>query len=291
MVAFHAMMVSHMIAGAREREALVRDDRDRCELLHRVARALRESVLGYCLMDTHFHVVAEGPPDPLERALRAYVRWFDRRHGRRGGLRRGPVEAFPKRGSIELVRAIRYVHANPLKTQPPLVGRALEFPWSGEREYVGLSCAGVVALRRVRALVGGVPALSPAPSLAAAEPRRGPTAAPGALVAAAAQAYGVDPAALAGPARFGHVAAARALAVAVCVREGFEHAAIAPFLGRSRQQVGRIAARGAPAGAIRIARTLVADPDLRARLPALEVPAAVPRPFAGTGLVVRSAHA
>ncbi len=228
-------------------------------------------------MDTHVHVVAESAPEPLERAMRDYARWFNRRHLRRGPLLRGPVAAFEKRERAEVVRAIRYTHANPLKTTPPLVARAFEFPWSGEREYVGLSCAGIIDLERVRGRAGFVPALSPAPGFEDAERRAVVTWAPPVLVGAAAQAFAVHPDDHAGPARYGAVAEARALAVALGVREGYEPGRMAPYVGRSRVQVWRIATRGAPERAIRVARTLVADERLRARIaPAVARPKVEP---------------
>ncbi len=271
MLAFRTMIIHHLIAGARERETLVRDDRDRCELLWRVARALDGPILAYCVMDTHLHLVAASPPDPLERALFAYVRRFNRRHGRSGPLLRGPVAAFEKRERAEIVRAIRYAHANPLKTSRPLVERALEFPWSGEREIVGLSCAGIIAIEPLRAIAGFLPLLSPAPALAGAEPRRIPTADPATVVGAAAQAFALDPAALASGKRTGPEAAARALAVALCLREGHKLYQVAPFLGITRRHAGRLGG-GVPETAIRVARTLLDDPRLRARIVAAEAP-------------------
>ncbi|HZV01485.1 MAG TPA: hypothetical protein VFF73_32530 [Planctomycetota bacterium] len=114
--------LSHLNAGARGADRLVRDDRDRFRLLQCVTRALGKRVLAYCIMDTHLHVVAEGRTDELvaalRLALRGYARTFNARHASEGPLLRRPVQPIPVPRGVELARAIHYVHKNPLDTHP-----------------------------------------------------------------------------------------------------------------------------------------------------------------------------
>src|SRR5579883_3605787 len=141
------MLTTHLTGGACRSERLVRDDDDRLSLLEHL-RAELGPLLAYCVMDTHVHLVAEGAAAAVQprgdAALHAYARVFNRRHGRRGTLLRGHVETFEKRDAVELARAIRYTHKNPLQTTPPLATRAVDFEWSSARAFAGLARDGFV---------------------------------------------------------------------------------------------------------------------------------------------------
>lgn len=271
--------VSHLTAGARADLSLVRDDADRHDLIRRVSDAVEGSMLAYCVMDTHLHVVAEGPLDRvrcrLDAALKAYLRAFNRRW-EGAGLLRGSVAAVAVPDADELARAVRYVHANPTRTQPPLAGRPIDYPWSSARAFAGLSLAGVVSVERAAALLGP-PARRVAgvrPPLADIEPSSVPTASPRTLLAAAADVYGVPPWELPGGGRDRRLVSARALFVRLGRIEGYVLMQLAPFLDRGHQQLSNLArAPAVPDTALRIARTLLRDAALRHRLARAWAPA------------------
>jgi len=262
--------ISHLTAGARGLERLVQDDRDRWDLLGRARVALGTSLLAWCMMGTHMHVVAEGPPAAfaarLEAALLAYTRAHNRRHGRSGRLLRGPVVATPVPGAFELGRAIRYVHENPVTAG--LVESAVHWPWSSARAFAGLARPRHARVARARALVD--PRASrmlgrPHP-LATAGPLEVPLAHPGAIFLAAAQALEVDPATILGRARAPAPTAGRALFVRLGILEGYEHRQLAPTLDVTRQRVSQLASVEVEPIDLRRARTLLRDPDLREHL-------------------------
>ena len=266
------MEVQHFTAGARADLRLVSDDDDRFRLLSLLAEQLSEALLAYCLMDTHVHIVAEGAVDDhrlrLEAALATYTRVFNQRHDLRGRLLRGPVEAFGVLGREELLRLLCYVHENPLRTRPPLVERAIDYRWSSQRAYVGLSLAGIANVERALALLGPLAwrAAAPRPPLADLERAAAPTAAPHAILAAAAEAYGVPVGSLSGDGRAAVYLRARALYLHLGLIEGYTLTQLAPVLRRSLAQASRIAAAGpSDERALRVGRTLLRDPRTRAQ--------------------------
>jgi len=263
--------IHHFTAGARGSEPLVDDDEDRHALLASMRRALGERVLGYCVMGTHAHVVAEGGAAPLARRLEhelvTYTRAFNRRHGRRGRLLRGPVAWAPRiECGRELARALHYVHENPLQTRTPLVAHAHEYPWSSRRAFAGLSLATHANTGRARELLGKDASWISGPRIrfADVDPVPAPTVGLATLLGAAAQVFGVPPASILDGRRTPEVQAARALFVQLARLEAFSLSQTGGFLGRDKSMCCRLAARPVPVRALEIARTLTREPALRA---------------------------
>ncbi|HZV02805.1 MAG TPA: hypothetical protein VFF73_39220 [Planctomycetota bacterium] len=264
--------LSHLIAGARGRARLVHDDRDRFELLRRTTTVHGTRLLAYCVMDTHLHVVAEGPPDQVlaahRVAMRNYVRFFNARHGAEGPLLRGPVQAIPTTPEIELARAIKYVHKNPLDTHPPMAETELAYEWSSMRAFAGLSRTDFANVTRARELMGrhtrwALPAACPLVDL---DPVSVPTAPAELILAAAAQTFGVLVEDLASLSRARTLSAARAVFVAVGRLEGYQESQLAAVLGRTQQRVSQLVDVPSDTEGARVVRTLLRDPTLRARL-------------------------
>ena len=96
------------------------------------------TLLGYCLMTNHVHLVAiPERPDSLARALgqshSRYAQRFNRRYGRSGHLWQNRFYSCPL-GRTHLVRALLYGDLNPVRAG--LVGRAEEYPWSSARAHL-----------------------------------------------------------------------------------------------------------------------------------------------------------
>ncbi len=275
------MKIASVNAGAYGTARLVLDDPDRHELLRRLHEALRDTVLAYAILHTHVHAIAagEGAPAAMARALARYVRAFRQRHGDGAFRLRGPVDVRWVADGFELGRAIRYVHANPLKTQPPLATRPVEHAFGSQRAFVGLCLAphaNVALALELPGLHAGS-ARCACPPLADLEPSYVPCGHPDLLLGAAAQTYGIDPLALRGWGREPRHVLARALYARLGALEGYRHGQLAAVLGRTRQRVTQLAATPVPAMALRIARTLLRDPGLRTALPSVPPPSP-PRP-------------
>ena len=113
--------------------AIVRDDLDRVlflRLLADVVRRFRWRVHAFCLMDTHYHLVADaatavGQDEASERRPRQL---FNRRHGRTGHLFGDRFSARVVEREEHLLRVCDYVHENPVAAG--LGGHPADWPWS-----------------------------------------------------------------------------------------------------------------------------------------------------------------
>jgi putative transposase len=127
------------------REAIFIDDRDRKQFLVTLGQTCQKTgwqVHAYCLMNNHFHLVAETPQPNLALGMKwllgTYTQRFNRRHRHWGHLFGGRYKAqlIDERSASYLVRACNYVHLNPVRAGIVAGDEKLEsFPWSSYPAY------------------------------------------------------------------------------------------------------------------------------------------------------------
>jgi REP element-mobilizing transposase RayT len=97
----------------------------------------------YCLMENHYHLMAETPEANLSDGMRrlngTYTQRFNRRHERFGHLFQGRYKAILVERESHLLELCRYVVLNPVRAG--LVRSANAFPWSSYRATAGGSPA------------------------------------------------------------------------------------------------------------------------------------------------------
>ena len=91
------------------------------------------SVLGYCLMPNHFHLVIRPKADGdlgrwMQWLLTAHARRYHRHYGTTGHVWQGRFKAFPIEDDDHLRTVLRYVERNPLRAE--LVTHAEDWRWS-----------------------------------------------------------------------------------------------------------------------------------------------------------------
>ncbi|HJN18505.1 MAG TPA: transposase [Armatimonadota bacterium] len=96
------------------------------------------SILGYCLMTNHVHVVAvPAESDSLAKGVggtnRVYAQWFNERHGRSGHLWQDRYYSCPL-DEAHAYGALVYVEQNPVRAG--LVAHAWEHRWSSAHAHV-----------------------------------------------------------------------------------------------------------------------------------------------------------
>jgi REP element-mobilizing transposase RayT len=135
--------VFHIISRCLNREFLIDGPDDRAKYLELVGRALVRSdasVLAYCLMSNHVHLVVRAGDDPLEKLVKpihtGYALWKNRRAGRLGPLFAGRFSSPLVDADEYLLELVRYVHNNPVRAG--VVPTAEASDWSSQRAYVGL---------------------------------------------------------------------------------------------------------------------------------------------------------
>lgn len=133
-----ASSIYHVINRGDGRRIIFEDDADRAFFMTRLDELLAEmrgTLLAWCLLDNHFHLLVSAPLDSIKvlmhRLQTGYAGYFNRVHHRDGALFGGRFRSEPVDTNEYLMTVIRYIHENPIKAA---VG-GLGYRWSSYREY------------------------------------------------------------------------------------------------------------------------------------------------------------
>lgn len=132
----------HVTQRGNGRQAIFAGDADRVaylELLRRSCALSRLSLLGYCLMPNHVHLVAvPRRDDSLAQALRQthgrYAAYWNARRSSSGHVWQGRFYSCPL-DDTHVWRALRYVELNPVRAG--MVAVAEQWPWSSAAAHGG----------------------------------------------------------------------------------------------------------------------------------------------------------
>jgi putative transposase len=132
----------HITQRGNNRTGIFLQDEDRrayIKFLLEYSQANALSLLGYCLMDNHVHLIGiPGSADALSRGVgRAHLRYaqlFNWQHNRCGHLWQGRFYSCAL-DEAHLVAAMCYVERNPVRAG--LVSCAEDYPWSSAAAHLG----------------------------------------------------------------------------------------------------------------------------------------------------------
>ena len=113
----------HIIQRGNNRQPIFVDDADRQRLLGDLAEHARNrgvAVHAYVLMSNHLHLLvtpeaADSVPLMMQGVGRAYVRYFNRRHGRSGTLWEGRYRSTLIEAERHLLACMVYIDLNPVR--------------------------------------------------------------------------------------------------------------------------------------------------------------------------------
>ena len=132
----------HVTSRGDRREPIFLDDTDRVALLALLGQACERfdaSVLAYCLMGNHYHLVLATRQAKLSMLMRhlngVYTQRFNRRHGKVGHVFQGRFKAILVDADAYLLAVCRYVDLNPVRAR--MVTTPHDWPWSSYRAHVG----------------------------------------------------------------------------------------------------------------------------------------------------------
>jgi putative transposase len=131
----------HVTQRGNNRQDIFFTDDDRrfyLAMLREKSELFGLSILGYCLMTNHVHVI--GVPRHFHSLAKAlgqahwrYAMYFNRRYRRSGHLWQNRYYSSPL-GPSHLLTALAYVDLNPFRAG--LVGDPAEYPWSSARAHL-----------------------------------------------------------------------------------------------------------------------------------------------------------
>lgn len=130
----------HVCARGTGKQLIFEGDEDRWEFLELMRDCCREAgvtVIAWCLMGNHVHLVLADYEDAMSaamhRLLLTYARRFNKRTGRTGHLFQNRFDRRSLDTDGYLMASIRYVHANPQEAGISLIER---YAWSSFVEYL-----------------------------------------------------------------------------------------------------------------------------------------------------------
>lgn len=94
-------------------------------------------ISAFCLMENHYHILAQTPLGNLSRFMRhlngIYTQRYNRLHGFDGQLFRGRFKSILVEEDAYLLQLVRYIHRNPLRAG--VVEKLDEYEWSSHQGY------------------------------------------------------------------------------------------------------------------------------------------------------------
>ncbi len=134
----------HLYNRGARRLSIFREPENYLFLLRRLKQflpGLELSVIAYCLMPNHYHLLirqnGEHPAGLLiQRLFNSYTKAYNKRYGHSGTLFERRYQAKPITDNAHLLHLCRYIHGNPVKDG--FVAHPADWPYSNYQEWVGL---------------------------------------------------------------------------------------------------------------------------------------------------------
>lgn len=130
----------HVCARGAGKQLIFEGDEDRWEFLELMRECCREegaTVIAWCLMGNHVHLVLADYEDrmsaAMHRLLLTYARRFNKHTGRTGHLFQNRFDRRSLDTDWQVMEAIRSVHADPQEAGVSLIER---YPWSSFAEHL-----------------------------------------------------------------------------------------------------------------------------------------------------------
>ena len=134
----------HALNRGNNRADVFNDDGDRLAFLDSLGKAKQRypfSLLAYCLMTNHVHLVLKpGPGESISRIMQsvtvAHTWRYHRRHHSSGHVWQGRFKSPTVQDGDSLLTVLAYVEANPLRAG--IVASPAEYRWSSHASRIGL---------------------------------------------------------------------------------------------------------------------------------------------------------
>jgi putative transposase len=135
--------VYHIYNRGSHKASIFREPDNYVFVLRKIKRYLSElnlTLLVYCLMPNHFHLLIRQDGDRpagllSQRVFNSYSKAYNKRYQHSGTLFEGPYKVRPVAQTADLLHLCRYIHANPVKDG--FVANPGDWPYSNYLEWAG----------------------------------------------------------------------------------------------------------------------------------------------------------
>lgn len=142
-VNFHPNGYYHIYNRGANRLDIFRNDVDYVlllKLIRKQAELMNISVIAYCLMSNHYHLLLRQNGEILvsrfmQAVFNVYTKAFNAKYERTGTLFEGPYKAIAVETNTYLLHLCRYIHRNPLEAA--IVVRLEQWHYSNYPEFIG----------------------------------------------------------------------------------------------------------------------------------------------------------
>ncbi|MEA4925836.1 MAG: transposase [Syntrophomonadaceae bacterium] len=134
--------IYHIIVRGINRQTIFFEENDYHRYLETIERFTSDgeaTVLGYCLMSNHVHLLIQENRTSISKIMKkigtSYAYWYNRKYERTGHVFQDRFKSENIEDDSYLLTVIRYIHQNPVKAG--ITSKAEKYPWSSCRVYYG----------------------------------------------------------------------------------------------------------------------------------------------------------
>ena len=132
--------IYHVIKRGNNRDYIFQEREDKEDFLKCLEVANDENIfnlLGYVIMDNHYHLIIETKEMPLNKIMQkvnnTYSKNYNKRHNRRDHVFGGRYKSILVNDDKYLLTLLRYIHANPVRAK--ICHNMADYGWSSDQFY------------------------------------------------------------------------------------------------------------------------------------------------------------
>ncbi|MCF0240137.1 MAG: transposase [Streptococcus gallolyticus] len=133
--------IYHLMSRGSGKMIIFEDESDRLAFLSILKKALRDkevSLLSWCLMDNHYHLLVRGEMPEVSKFMyqinKNYCFFFNKRHQREGHLFQNRFKSVAIEDEAQFMQTLRYIHLNPID-----FCNFESYEWSSYSEYLNFA--------------------------------------------------------------------------------------------------------------------------------------------------------
>ena len=135
-------MYYHVVMRGNNRQDIFKNEADMAEffrVMHYSYMKQPFTLLAYCVMTNHYHLLIRSPEAPLGKVMghinRRYSDYYKKKYQYSGYLYGSRYFAKCAEDPIGILAVSRYIHRNPIETALPMVNRMEDYPYSSYAFY------------------------------------------------------------------------------------------------------------------------------------------------------------